>query len=243
MAVFRFRFASFCLEAKRMAVFCFHFASFRFEAKMMAFFCFFFVLFSLRSIFVSLQISTFRIDAKQAKKALFFASKRKKFHFRFASFRFEAKMTAHPSSSLSAPSMSVTPPPCRLLTGTAFQAGVPAPPVSYCLHSELSFATFPPLLIAAGALHRRGKNEPSVYETLLPGGLFLGRRTQNWLNKNPSGLGNLRERQSHLLTEGVCCLTFFFSGLTFFAGLAQEYVLDLATVVRDTRWTRVGPSA
>jgi hypothetical protein len=39
----------------------------------------------------------FRIDAKQAKKSLFFASKRKKFRFRFASFRFEAKMTAHPS--------------------------------------------------------------------------------------------------------------------------------------------------
>jgi hypothetical protein len=42
---------------------------FRFEAKMMAVFRFFFVLFSLRSIFVSLQISTFRIGAKQAKKA------------------------------------------------------------------------------------------------------------------------------------------------------------------------------
>ncbi len=63
----------------------------------MAVFCFFFVLFSLCSIFVSLQISTFRIDAKQAKKALFFSSKRKEFRFRFASFRFEAKMTAHPS--------------------------------------------------------------------------------------------------------------------------------------------------
>jgi hypothetical protein len=31
-------------------------------------FCFFFVLFLLRSIFISLQISTFRINAKQAKK-------------------------------------------------------------------------------------------------------------------------------------------------------------------------------
>ncbi len=64
-------------------------------------FLLFFVLFSLRSIFVSLQISSFRIDAKQAKKTLFFASKRKKFRFRFASFRFEAKMTAHPSTNLS----------------------------------------------------------------------------------------------------------------------------------------------
>ncbi len=61
----------------------------------MAVFRFFFVLFSLRSMFISLQISTSCIDAKQAKKALFFASKRKKFRFRFASFRFEAKMTAH----------------------------------------------------------------------------------------------------------------------------------------------------
>ncbi len=60
-------------------------------------FRFFFVSFSLCFIFVSLQISTFRIDAKQAKKSLFFASKRKKFRFRFASFRFEAKMTAHPN--------------------------------------------------------------------------------------------------------------------------------------------------
>ncbi len=94
MAVFRFRFASFRLEAKRMAVFHFRFASFHFGAKIMADFRFFFVLFSLCSIFVSLQISMFRIDAK---KALFFASKRKKFCFRFASFRFEAKMTAHPT--------------------------------------------------------------------------------------------------------------------------------------------------
>jgi hypothetical protein len=64
MAVFRFCFASFCFEAKRMAVFCFRFASFHFEAKMMAVFRFFLVLFSLRSIFVWLQISLFRIDAK-----------------------------------------------------------------------------------------------------------------------------------------------------------------------------------
>jgi hypothetical protein len=97
MAVFRFRFASFRFKAKMMAVFRFCLASFCFEAKMMAVFRFFFVLFLLRSIFVSLQISTFRIDAKQAKIALFFASKRKKFRFRFASFRFEAKMPAHPT--------------------------------------------------------------------------------------------------------------------------------------------------
>jgi hypothetical protein len=46
--------------------FCFRFASLRFEAKMTAvslLFCFVFALF-----FVSLQISMFRIDAKQAKK-------------------------------------------------------------------------------------------------------------------------------------------------------------------------------
>jgi hypothetical protein len=99
MAVFRFRFASFRFEAKRMAVFRFRFASFRFEEKMMAVFRFFFVLFSFRSIFVPLQISTFRIDAKQAKKAFFFASKRKKFRFRFPSFLFEAKITAHPTTN------------------------------------------------------------------------------------------------------------------------------------------------
>jgi hypothetical protein len=93
MAVFRFRFASFRFEAKRMAVFCFRFTSFRFEAKMMAVFYYFFVLFLLRSIFVSLQISTFCINAKQAKKAFFSHQSEKN----FASFRFEAKMTAHPS--------------------------------------------------------------------------------------------------------------------------------------------------
>jgi hypothetical protein len=71
MAVFHFRVASFCFEVKRMAVFGFCFASFRFKAKNMAVFCFFFVLFLLRSILVTLQISTFRINGKQAKKALF----------------------------------------------------------------------------------------------------------------------------------------------------------------------------
>jgi hypothetical protein len=97
MAVFRFRFASFRFEAKRMAVFLLPFRFISLRSKNDGSFLLFFVLFSLRSIFVSLQISTFRIDAKQAKKALFFASKRKKFRFCFASFRFEAKMTAHPS--------------------------------------------------------------------------------------------------------------------------------------------------
>jgi hypothetical protein len=48
-----------------MAVLRFRFASFHFEAKMMAVFRFFFVLFSLRSILVSLKISTFRIEAKK----------------------------------------------------------------------------------------------------------------------------------------------------------------------------------
>jgi hypothetical protein len=66
------------------------FASFRFEAKMMAVFRFFFVLFSLRSIFVSLQISMFRIDAKQAKKALFrIEAKKVSLPFRFISLRSE----------------------------------------------------------------------------------------------------------------------------------------------------------
>jgi hypothetical protein len=89
MAVFRFRFASFRFELKMMAVFCFRLASFRFEAKMMAVFCFFFVLISLRSIFVSLQISTLRINAKQAKKALF--SHRSEKNFASVSLHFASK--------------------------------------------------------------------------------------------------------------------------------------------------------
>jgi hypothetical protein len=87
MAVFRFRFTSFHFEAKIMAVFRFRFASFRFEAKMMAVFPFFLVLFSLRSIFVSLQISTFRTNAKQAKKALFSHRSKILLPFRFISLR------------------------------------------------------------------------------------------------------------------------------------------------------------
>ncbi len=39
----------------------------------------------------------------------------------------------------------------------------------------------------------RGGGE-GVERPLLPGGLFLGRKTQNRPNKNPSGLGNLRPR-------------------------------------------------
>jgi hypothetical protein len=121
--LFRFIFASFncfCIEAKKFASvslrsendgsfslpFCFNslrsekdgsfllpfrFISLRSEND--GSFLLFFVLFSLHSIFVSLQISTFRIDAKQAKKALFSHRSEKN----FASFRFEAKMTAHPS--------------------------------------------------------------------------------------------------------------------------------------------------
>ncbi len=75
----------FRIEAKK---FRFRFASFRFKAKMTAVY-FFFVSFSLCFIFVSLQISTFRIDAKQAKKSLFLHRSEKKFRFRFASFRFD----------------------------------------------------------------------------------------------------------------------------------------------------------
>jgi hypothetical protein len=73
-----------------MAVFRFRFASFRFGAKIMAVFRFFFVLFSLLSIFVSLQFSTFRIDAKQAKKALFrIEAKKISLPFRFISLQSE----------------------------------------------------------------------------------------------------------------------------------------------------------
>jgi hypothetical protein len=52
-------------------------------------FSLFFVLFSLRSIFVLLQISTFRIDVKQAKKALF--SHRSEKNFASVSLHFASK--------------------------------------------------------------------------------------------------------------------------------------------------------
>jgi hypothetical protein len=55
------------LQSENYGSFCFRFASFRFEAKMMAVFRFFLVLFLLHSIFVSLQISMFCTNAKQAK--------------------------------------------------------------------------------------------------------------------------------------------------------------------------------
>jgi hypothetical protein len=139
MAVFRFRFASFRFEAKRMAVFCFLFASFRFEAKMMAVlyevvipytpapllqelglknkiwisgwkdcmcekeacllqffasfsFCFHFVPFSFR--FRSLHFASMRNN----KKSTFFRIEAKKISL---PFRFEAKMTAHPTLAFS----------------------------------------------------------------------------------------------------------------------------------------------
>jgi hypothetical protein len=81
-----------------MAVFRFRLASFRFEAERMAVFCFFFVLFSLSSIFVSLQISTFRIDVKQAKKSTFFRVEAKKIllRFRFISLRSENDGAPYP---------------------------------------------------------------------------------------------------------------------------------------------------
>jgi hypothetical protein len=37
------------------------------------------------------------------------------------------------------------------------------------------------------------------WDPLLPGGLFLGRITQNWPNKNPSGLENLRPKTGLIL--------------------------------------------
>jgi hypothetical protein len=60
--------------------------SFRFEAKMTAIFA----SFSFRLIFVSLHIYTFRIDAKQAKKAFFgIEAKQISLPFRFISLRSE----------------------------------------------------------------------------------------------------------------------------------------------------------
>jgi hypothetical protein len=97
------------MEAKKK--FRFRFASFRFEAKMMAVFVFCFV-------FVSLQIYTFRIDAKQPKKALFSHRSDKKFRFPVASFRFEAKIMAHPTPMLSgsAPPLSTSEFECLFFT-------------------------------------------------------------------------------------------------------------------------------
>ncbi len=64
------------------------------------FFAFQFLLFKIflfHFIFISIQISTLPIDAKQAKNT-FFASKRKKFRFRFVLFFFEAKTNGAPYS-------------------------------------------------------------------------------------------------------------------------------------------------
>jgi hypothetical protein len=98
MAIFRFCFASFHFEAKMMAIFRFRFASFCFEAKMMAVFasfCFVFASFHFR--FTSDFYVSHRCETREKKAPFFHIKKRKKFCFRFASFRFEAKMTAHPS--------------------------------------------------------------------------------------------------------------------------------------------------
>jgi hypothetical protein len=56
--------------------------------------------FSLRSLSFRLCFPVFRFEAKQAKKQLFFASKRKKICLIFASFRFNRKRTAHPSGDI-----------------------------------------------------------------------------------------------------------------------------------------------
>jgi hypothetical protein len=87
MAFFRVRFALFRFEAKIIAVFLslpFCFISLRSENdgsfSLLFSFYFCFVPFSFRFRFLR------------------FASKRKKIRFRFASFCFEAKMTAHPNS-------------------------------------------------------------------------------------------------------------------------------------------------
>ncbi len=79
-------------EAKMMGVFRFPFALFRFEAIFWLLFRFVFASSNFRFA------SDFYVSNRCAisEKSTFFASKQKKFRFRFASFRFEAKMTAHP---------------------------------------------------------------------------------------------------------------------------------------------------
>jgi hypothetical protein len=72
----------FRIEAKNFVSVSLHFALSENDGS----FCFFFVLFSLHFILVSLQISTFRIDAKQAKNI---EAKKISFPFPFISLRFE----------------------------------------------------------------------------------------------------------------------------------------------------------
>jgi hypothetical protein len=61
------------------------------------------MIFSLRSLSFRFWFPAFRFEAKQAKKRIFFASKRSKFCLFFASFRFNRKRTAHPTLDLEFP--------------------------------------------------------------------------------------------------------------------------------------------
>jgi hypothetical protein len=65
--------------------------------KMKAIFRFFSVFFRFVPFSFRFRFLHFASMRNKRKKHFFFASKRKKFLFRFASFRFEAKMTAHPN--------------------------------------------------------------------------------------------------------------------------------------------------
>jgi hypothetical protein len=118
--IFRFK-NIFCLFLSYFDIFRFMFVSFRFKKQCFA--CFFpFRYFfaacsfhfaskndvslvfsrsryiSLHFHFVSLKKQRFDTKRNKRNKPLCFASKRNKFCFRFASFRFEAKIPAHPSS-------------------------------------------------------------------------------------------------------------------------------------------------
>jgi hypothetical protein len=97
MAFFRFCFASFRSEAKMMGVFRFHFDLFRFEAKIKAIFRFFFVLFFASFHFRFASDFYVSHQCEISEKKHFFRIEAEKFRFRFASFHFETKMTAHPS--------------------------------------------------------------------------------------------------------------------------------------------------
>jgi hypothetical protein len=69
----------------------------------MTYFCNFLVPFSFSydiSLSFRFRFPAFRFEAKQAKKWIFFASKRNKFCLIFASFRFNRKRMAHPTSTV-----------------------------------------------------------------------------------------------------------------------------------------------
>ncbi len=103
-----------------MAVFRFCFASFCFEVKMIAVFCFFYVLFSLRSIFVSLQIFTFASMQNKRKKHFFSHRSKKNFTSDSLHFASKQKWRRTLSTELSPVPNSACPPTATALCSCTF---------------------------------------------------------------------------------------------------------------------------